>query len=179
MWPNNTLHLYLIGSIKLITFGRLCLPIALPFSLRFPSSDTKEQIWFLLRLTPCAKIMWPLIKSTILLDNPSYLSFSSLSLFHQLLSCSRDGTPIHHEVTCRITRRIEASRRAVGWTARKRVATMDGSVRMGEGDRGRNGGRGAGGSRSVGGWRVTHNGRAALIRPDHSHRTNVFYCPEA
>lgn len=38
---------------------------------------------------------------------------------------------------------------------------------------------GAGGSRSVGGWRVTHNGRAALIRPDHSHRTNVFYCPEA
>lgn len=40
-------------------------------------------------------------------------------------------------------------------------------------------GVGAGGSRSVGGWRVTHNGRAALIRPDHSHRTNVFYCPEA
>lgn len=24
-----------------------------------------------------------------------------------------------------------------------------------------------------------HNGRAALIRPDHSYRTNVFYCPEA
>lgn len=44
---------------------------------------------------------------------------------------------------------------------------------------GRGGGVGAGGSRSVGGWRVTHNGRAALIRPDHSHRTNVFYCPEA
>lgn len=43
----------------------------------------------------------------------------------------------------------------------------------------REGGVGAGGSRSVGGWRVTHNGRAALIRPDHSHRTNVFYCPEA
>lgn len=39
--------------------------------------------------------------------------------------------------------------------------------------------RGAGGGRSVGGWRVTHNGRTALIRPDHSHRTNVFYCPEA
>jgi len=38
--------------------------------------------------------------------------------------------------------------------------------------------------RSEQGWgrvagRVTHNGRAALIRPDHSHRTNVFYCPEA
>lgn len=44
---------------------------------------------------------------------------------------------------------------------------------------GRGVGVGAGGSRSVGGWRVTHNGRAALIRPDHSHRTNVFYCPEA
>ena len=29
-------------------------------------------------------------------------------------------------------------------------------------------GRGSGGTR---------NGRAALIRPDHSHRTNVFYCP--
>lgn len=26
------------------------------------------------------------------------------------------------------------------------------------------------------GERVTRNGRAALIRPDHSHRTNVFYC---
>lgn len=24
-----------------------------------------------------------------------------------------------------------------------------------------------------------HNGRAALIRPDHSYRPNVFYCPEA
>lgn len=53
---------------------------------------------------------------------------------------------------------------------------------MEEGDGGRSGrgeSAGTGGSRSVGGWRVTHNGRAALIRPDHSHRTNVFYCPEA
>lgn len=110
--------------------------------------------------------------------NLSYLSFSSLS--HQLLSCFRDGTSIHHEVTCRITWSywgIAQGRRMDGLKEGGDAGREDSNGRGSW--NGCEEGEGAGGSRTVGGWRVTHNGRAALIRPDHSHRTNVFYCPEA